>query len=161
RADRPTRKQPPPDRAAAASGADDQKTDDAVQEAAERYAARDFDGAADRLRRAARSAPRREADRLTKVASGYERVGRALASGRDGDPPGQLKTLKAALALDDEWGDGEHQALIEGRIAQVAPRAAGSYMAAKRYADARAACDDAERHGAADAVERVRASLER
>ena len=71
--------------------------------------------------------------------------------------------FKSALRLDEEFGDSVHDRAIGARIAQVAPAAAGAYMARKDYPEAKQAADVAEKFGAGDlhCVRIVRNSLER
>ena len=72
-----------------------------------------------------------------------------------------LAALKKAIAADRRVG-GEHQQFFRGKIGEVAPKAAASYMAKQTYELAKSAADDAVNVGAGGStmIEGVRRSLE-
>jgi outer membrane biosynthesis protein TonB len=128
------------------------------------YKRKDFEEAADRLSDAADSADEKTSDRLLDIAAGYRQVGSLLSSAQreqESNPTGALKDYKKALKLDKKFGSNAHTRLIRLRIGQVAPRAAKSYMAKKKFADALKAANDAKRYDQEDAVQAVYNSLER
>lgn len=137
------------------------KADISRDEAADLYGDLKISQAVALLRKAARQASKKEAAALLATAASYEKVADAI-NGADGeDPVTQLRAFKAALRADKANGDGEHQDFLRSKLAMLAPRVAGSYMAAKKYAEAKLACDDAEKFGAGKDVARIRDSLER
>ncbi len=130
------------------------------------YRKKDFNGAAAALRDAAGKLPDDEADKLRAEATNYETVGvnltRAQAS-ETSNPTSSMAAYRRALALDKRAGDGTHSAYIRIKLGQVAPRAAASYMAQKKYELAKKAADAAVNYGAGSqpTVRRVRDALER
>jgi hypothetical protein len=159
--DPPKRDPEPPKRDPEPAVATNFDAEGAREDAADLYAEMKFGEASALLRKAAKQASKKDAGRLAAAASGYDRVASALAQAKDADPAVSLKAYRAALRADEQSGDSEHQDFIKGKLASVAPRAAGAAMAAKRYGDAKLACDAAESAGAGAAVQRVRESLER
>lgn len=136
----------------------------ARRQAEQLYRDKDWDAAASALRRAAAGAPRKEASRLETLARSYERVGSLMAEGRkyySSDAPKALAAFKKALDLDEDHGDGVHDGFIGAQIGQVAPRAAATYIARQKYAEAKRACDDAETYGSGGEVREERGYLER
>ncbi|HWM84223.1 MAG TPA: FHA domain-containing protein [Kofleriaceae bacterium] len=130
------------------------------------YRGKKFSEAAALLRDAAESASQRDETRLRALATSYSKIGSLLAEGQENtvsDAPMALQAFKSALRLDEEFGDSVHDRAIGARIAQVAPAAAGAYMARKDYPEAKQAADVAEKFGAGDSdrVRIVRNSLER
>jgi hypothetical protein len=88
-------------------------------------------------------------------------VGNALRQGADdSDPPKALAALKKAHTTDGAL-DGALDSFIGVKIGQIAPKAAASYMARGKLAEARAAADDAATFGNGGAVSSVRGALER
>jgi hypothetical protein len=147
-------------------GRDAGGTDGALRQAEALYRQKKFSDAAALLRRAADSAGSRDVSRLRALAVNYAKIGSLLAEGQEAtasDAPRALQAFKNALRLDEEFGDSVHDRAIGARIAQVAPAAAGAYMARKDYAEAKAAADLADKFGAGDSdrVRIVRGSLER
>ncbi len=130
------------------------------------YRKKDFNGAASALRDAAGDVSDDEADKLRATATNYETVGvnmtRAQAS-ETSNPTSSMAAYRRALALDKRTGDGAHAAYIRIKLGQVAPKAAASYMAQKKYVLAKKAADAAVNYGAGShpTVKRVRSALER
>jgi hypothetical protein len=138
--------------------------DAALKRASSLYRSKKFTEAAGVLRRSADTASGRTASRLRELAAHYARVGQLLSDGQEAmstDSPKALVAFKSALRLDEDIGDGVHDRSIGARIAQVAPAAAGAYMARKDYPEAKQAADMAEKFGAGERVTTVRDSLER
>jgi tetratricopeptide (TPR) repeat protein len=138
----------------------------ALRQAGALYRNKKFSEAAGVLRRAAESAGRRDSSRLRALSANYARIGELLAEGQTSlvsDSPRALTAFKSALRLDEEFGESVHDRTIGARIAQVAPAAAGAYMARRDYAEAKSAADVAEKFGSGDSdrVRMVRGSLER
>jgi hypothetical protein len=102
-----------------------------------------------------------EARQLRRTSDMYTKLGRALAAGT---APATKSTeafeaLRQAANYDGNVGnafDGE----INSKLAQVAPKAALSYMAAKNYSAARSAVLVAQQFGASKSVELVSSKLE-
>jgi hypothetical protein len=143
-------------------GGDDVDVDGAMEKAEKQYKSKQFADAAATLRRAADGgAGKKEAQRLRATAARYESVGNALRQGADdSDPPKALAALKKAHATDGDL-DGVLDSYIGVKIGQIAPKAAGSYMARNKYAEAKLAADDAATYGNGSAVAAVRSRLER
>jgi tetratricopeptide (TPR) repeat protein len=133
----------------------------ARRQAAALYKQKQFSEAAAVLRRSADGGGKRDAASLRSEAGKFEQIGSLLSQAEKArsDPAKALESFKKAKRLDEEYGDGTHDGFIGARIGQVAPQAAGSHMARKRWAEAKRAADDAETYGAGDQVERVRTSL--
>ena len=133
----------------------------ARRQAAALYKQKQFSEAAAVLRRSADGGGKRDAASLRSEAGKFEQIGSLLSQAEKArsDPAKALESFKKAKRLDEEFGDGTHDGFIGARIGQVAPQAAGSHMARKRWAEAKRAADDAETYGAGDRVERVRTSL--
>jgi pSer/pThr/pTyr-binding forkhead associated (FHA) protein len=130
------------------------------------YKRKDFNGAASALRSAADDASKKQADELRALATNYETVGVNLTkaqSTQTSSPTSSMAAYRRALALDKRIGGSAHAAYIRIKLGQVAPRAAASYMAQKRYEAAKSAADAAVNYGAGSnpTVRRVRAALER
>jgi hypothetical protein len=148
------------------SGSSRGDVDTAMRQAEELYRQKKFADAAALLHRAAVASGRKDVGRLRALATKYAKIGSLMAEGQDSmvsDAPRALQAFKTALRLDEEFGDSVHDRAIGARIAQVAPTAAGGYMARKEYAEAKAAADMAEKFGAGDSdrIQNVRRSLER
>jgi len=138
--------------------------DAAMKRASSLYRNKKFTEAAAVLRRTADTASTRSASKLRELAASYAKVGQLLSEGQGAmstDFPKALSAFRQALRIDEEFGDGVHDRSIGARIAQVAPAAAGAYMARKDYPEAKQAADMAEKFGAGERVATVRDSLER
>ncbi|HTE49557.1 MAG TPA: FHA domain-containing protein [Kofleriaceae bacterium] len=140
--------------------------DVALRQAEALYRQKRFADAAALLRRSADTSGKRDVGRLRALAVNYAKIGSLLDEGQESlvsDAPRALQAFKSALRLDEEFGDSVHDRTIGARIAQVAPAAAGAYMARKDYPEAKSAADIAEKFGAGDSdrVRIVRSSLER
>ena len=138
--------------------------DAAMKRASALYRNKKFTEAAGVLRRSADTASTRTAAKLRELAASYAKVGQLLSEGQGAmstDFPKALAAFRQALRIDEEFGDGVHDRSIGARIAQVAPAAAGAYMARKDYPEAKQAADMAEKFGAGERVATVRNSLER
>ncbi len=140
----------------------------ALRKAESLYRQKKFAEAATHLRDAAESASatKREGARMRTLAVNYAKIGSLMDEGQEflvSDAPRALQAFKNALRLDEQFGDSVHDRAIGARIAQVAPTAAGAYMARKDYPEAKAAADIADKFGsgASDRVRGVRGSLER
>jgi len=134
--------------------------------AAGMYRAKKFNTAANTLRTAASAASSDNADSLRSLASRYEAIGTNLAKAKQtqsSNPTGSMANYRRALSLDKKVGDGVHGTYIRLQLGRVAPKAAASYMAQRRYEAAKKAADAAVNYGAgADpTVRRVRKALER
>ncbi len=129
------------------------------------YKAKDWKGAATTLRDAIGASTDPDAKALKTRAADYDAIGTnlnaALAFGTSRAPEA-LAAYKKAMAADRRAG-GTHQGLLRDKIADVAPRAAASYMAKQNYEMAKAAADDAVNVGAGGTpmIEGVRTSLDR
>ncbi|HUS66069.1 MAG TPA: FHA domain-containing protein [Kofleriaceae bacterium] len=143
-------------------GGDDVDVDGAMEKAEKQYKSKQFADAVATLRRAADGgAGKKEAQRLRALAAKYETVGSSLRQGGDdSDPPKALAALKKAHSTDADL-DGVLDSYIGVKIGQIAPKAAGSYMARSKYAEAKLAADDAATYGNGAAVSAVRSRLER
>ena len=128
--------------------------------AEDQFKAKRFSEAAATLRAAAASSDPEDATDLKSAAAVYEQFGRAynvaMAPGtaaKDAYP-----ALKRAKIYDPE---GVFSAEIQSKLAQVAPKAASSFMAAKNYAAAKEAVAAAEAAGGSNSTtQAVRATLE-
>ncbi|HUH01787.1 MAG TPA: FHA domain-containing protein [Kofleriaceae bacterium] len=130
------------------------------------YRKKDFNGASETLRRGLDDLPKKDADSLRSLATNYEAIGVNLTKAQASEtsnPTGSMAAYGRALALDKRAGGGAHAAYIRIKLGQVAPRAAASFMAQKRYEAAKKAADAAANYGAGSnaTVLRVRAALER
>jgi hypothetical protein len=129
------------------------------------YKAKDWKAAATTLRDAIGTSTDADAKALKSRAADYESIGTnlnaALAFGTSRAPEA-LAAYKKAMAADRRAG-GAHQGFLRDKIADVAPRAAASYMAKQNYEMAKAAADDAVNVGAGGTpmIEGVRNSLDR
>jgi tetratricopeptide (TPR) repeat protein len=129
------------------------------------YKAKDFTKASDTLLGAAERAHGDEAKRLAGLASDYAAIGANLDKGnrdRAANPPAAMAAYRRALDIDRRAG-GQHATFIRMKLGDVAPKAAATFMAQRRYEAAKRACDEAVNYGAGtDAtVARVRQTLER
>jgi tetratricopeptide (TPR) repeat protein len=146
-------------------GADVKPSGDAVaarRQANSLYKQKQFSEAAAVLRKAADGGGKKDAGSLRGEAGKFDQIGTLLSTAEKSsrsDPAKALDSFKKAKRLDEEYGDGTHDGFIGARIGQVAPAAAGSHMANKRWAEAKRAADDAETYGAGEQVARVRTSL--
>jgi tetratricopeptide (TPR) repeat protein len=134
--------------------------------AAAAYRKKDFNGASETLRRGIDDLGKKDADSLRSLATNYEAIGVNLTKAQASEtsnPTGSMAAYGRALALDKRAGGGAHAAYIRIKLGQVAPRAAASFMAQKRYEAAKKAADAAANYGAGSnaTVLRVRAALER
>jgi tetratricopeptide (TPR) repeat protein len=130
------------------------------------YQKKQFGSAAAVLRSAADEAAAPEAEELRALATKYEAIGASLDSAKENQsasPTTAMTAYRRALALDKEIGNSVHAPHIRLQLGTVAPLAAASYMAQKRYEAAKKAADAAVNYGAgANAmVKRVRTALER
>lgn len=130
------------------------------------YQKKQFGSAAAALRAAADSASDDEASQLRALAKKYETVGASLTKARankSSSPTTSMAAYRRALSLDKSVGNSTHATYIRLQLGAVAPLAAASYMAQKRYEAAKKAADAAVNYGAgANAtVKRVRNALER
>jgi len=138
----------------------------ARKKAESQYKSKQFSAAAATLRDAVAGAPEGEPARLQALATDYEAIGVNLSKAQQtqsSNPTESMGAYLRALGLDKSSGGGAHAAFIRIKLGQVAPSAAASYMAQKRYEAAKKACDAAVNYGAGGdpTVRRVRAALER
>ncbi len=134
--------------------------------AANLYRNKSFNTAANMLRTAAADVSDDDASELRSLASSYESVGTSLAKAKQtqsSNPTGSMASYRRALSLDKRVGDGVHATYIRLQLGRVAPKAAASYMAQRRYEAAKKAADAAVNYGAGGdpTVRRVRKALER
>lgn len=157
----------PPVRTATASKSSSKTSASSVRSKAEAaYRKKDFNGAASILRGSLDDVAKSDADSLRALATNFEAIGVNLTKAQASEtsnPTGSMAAYGRALALDKRAGGGAHAAYIRIKLGQVAPRAAASFMAQKRYEAAKKAADAAANYGAGSnaTVQRVRAALER
>jgi pSer/pThr/pTyr-binding forkhead associated (FHA) protein len=125
------------------------------------YRARKFNEASGLLANAAKKTDGDDARDLRRTSEMYARLGRAYAQGTAPatKPTEAFEALRQAQSYDRSAGnafDGE----IQNKLAQVAPKAALSYMAAKNYPAARSAVIVAQQFGASESVKLVNQKLE-
>jgi hypothetical protein len=135
--------------------------DQAKDQADSLYRAKKFNEASNVLASAAKKVDEDDARDLRRTSEVYARLGRALAQGTAPatKPTEAFEALRQAQTYDRNLGnafDGE----IQGKLAQVAPKAALSYMAAKNYTSARTAVITAQQFGASESVKIVSQKLE-
>ncbi len=159
RADPPPKKEPPPKREPAPKrvGMD---TSGVKSKAEQQFKAKRFSEAAATLRAAANGADSDDASDLRSEAATYDQFGRAYNLGMA--PATAAKDAYAALKKARNFDpDGMFSSEIQTKLAQVAPRAAGSFMAAKNYAAAKDAVATAEAAGGSNSTtQSVRSALE-
>ena len=125
------------------------------------YRAKKFSEASSYLASAAKKVEEEDAREMRRTSEMYARLGRALAQGTAPatKPTEAFEALRQAQNFDRSVGnafDGE----IQTRLAQVAPKAALSYMAAKNYSSARTAVIAAQQFGSSESVKLVSQKLE-
>ncbi len=146
------------------SGALAKNAEAAKSDARDLYKRSKFQEAADLLDRAAEKLDDKQAEELLDMATSFKQVGQLLSTAeksQNSDPGAALDAYKQALLKDKRVGGSALTKLIRLRIGQVAPKAAKSYMAKGRLADAKKAADDAARYEEGAAVKAVYDSLER
>jgi outer membrane biosynthesis protein TonB len=157
----------PPKRVATATKAGSSRSIAAsTRKAAALYKSQKFAAASAALRDAANDADGSEAKQLSDMAADYTAVGANIDLGertRSADPPKALSAYRKALQIDRRAGKGVHGSFIRIKLGEVAPRAAASFMAKKRYESAKRACDAAVNYGAGSdpMVTRVRKALDK
>ncbi len=130
--------------------------------AASLYRARKFSDASNVLSAASKSADDSEAKDLRRTSDMYAKLGRSFSSGMApaAKAVDAYEQLQSALNYDSNVG-GEFAEEIETKLAQIAPKAAIGFMAAKNYPRARNAVITAEKLGStAEALKMVRQKLE-
>ena len=130
------------------------------------YRKKQFADAASTLKKAAAAASDTEAGKLNSLAKQYASVGSYLtkaAKTQSSNPTASMAAYRQALNLDKKIGNSAHATYIRLKLGAVAPQAAASYMAQKRYEAAKKAADAAVNYGAGSSstVKRVRNALER
>lgn len=148
--------EPPPKRVAAGIDADEAKS-----RAENLYRAKKFGEASSFLASAARKLDGADARELRRTADMYAKLGRAFAQGT---APATKSTtafeaLRQAQNYDRNVGSA-FESEIKTELAQVAPKAALSYMAAKSYSQARNAVIVAQQFGSSESVRVVSVKLE-
>jgi len=136
-------------------------TSGAKAKADDLYRRKKFNDASSVLVAAAKSADDDEAKELNTTAEYYSKLGKALNQGTAPatEPVVAFENLRKASNYDKNVGSFFEQD-ISTRLAQVAPKAAYSYLAKKMYQQARTAVLEAERYGNSDGVSIVRVKLE-
>ncbi len=130
------------------------------------YKKKNFSAAAGELRDVAGRASESDKSKLESLADDYAAVGSNLDRARStesSNPPSSMAAYRRALSIDKRAGKGQHATYIRTKLGEVAPKAAASFMAQKRYEAAKRACDAAVNYGAGSdpMVSRVRKALER
>ncbi len=130
------------------------------------YSKKQFGDAATTLKKAASSTSASEASKLNALAKKYQSVGGYLTKAKktqSSNPTASMAAYRQALNLDKKIGNSSHATYIRLKLGAVAPQAAASYMAQKRYEAAKKAADAAVNYGAGSSstVKRVRNALER
>ncbi len=159
KSDPPTKKDPPPKRDPAPKrvGMD---TSGVKSKAEQQFKSKRFSEAAATLRAAANGADPGDATDLRSEAGAYDLFGRAYNLGMA--PATTAKDAYIALKKAKHFdADGVFSSEIQAKLAQVAPRAAGSFMAAKNYSEAKEAVATAEAAGGSNSTtQSVRSALE-
>lgn len=135
---------------------------EAKSRANELYRAKRFNDAGQLLRKAAAGMPADATD-LRSIASVYEQVGRAYNRGMApaAKPVEAFAELRKALNLDSGSAGGAFKEDIQGKLSQVAPRAAISFFGSKDYESAYQALRTAEQFGSTSGdLKLVRQGLE-
>jgi hypothetical protein len=136
----------------------------AKKKAAQQYADGEYAAAAATLRSAADALDPNDAVPLRALASEYESVGQEMAAGAAAAarPVDAFAAYSRALVADRRAG-GAQGAEIREKLADLAPKAAASYMAKSNYEAAKRAADAAADFGSGSStlVQQVRASLEK
>lgn len=153
---RPEPPPPPPKRVAAAVDVDDAKS-----RADKLYRAKKFADASTLLANAAKNAEGADARELRRTSDIYAKLGRAYAQGTAPatKPTTAFEALRQAQMYDRNVGNA-FDSEIQTKLAQVAPKAALSYMAAKNYPQARTAVITAQQFGSSESVKLVSQKLE-
>ena len=125
------------------------------------YRGRKFSEASNVLTSAARTANDDEAKELRRMADTYARLGRTYSQGTAPatQPTDAFEALRQAAEYDNNAGNA-FDSEIKTKLAQVAPKAAVKYMAAKKYQAARRAVTVAQQFGASETVKLVVQKLE-
>ncbi|RMH43350.1 MAG: FHA domain-containing protein [Deltaproteobacteria bacterium] len=155
----------PPRRAVERAPSPERAVASARARALAQYKGKKFAAAAASLREVAGRAGGDRAE-IERLADDYAAVGTQLAlaeRSKASNPPAAMAAYRKALTIDRRSGGGAHARYIRLQLGEVAPRAAASFMAQKKYEAAKRACDAAVNYGAgADPmVARVRRGLER
>ena len=135
---------------------------DLKAEATGLYRSKNFSGAALAISSSLTGFSSDDTRDLKNIAGIYTQLGKAYAIGMG---PGTkaidaFQALRSAINYDREVG-GAYQSELRERLAQVAPKAANSYMAAKSYEQALQAVRAAEQVGStSESLQVVRSSLE-
>lgn len=147
---------PPPKRVAAAVDPEDAKN-----RADKLYRAKKFSDASSLLASAAKNADDADARDLRRTSDIYAKLGRAFAQGTAPatKPTTAFEALRQAQMYDRNVGNAFDDE-IQTKLAQVAPKAALSYMAAKNYPQARTAVITAQQFGSSESVKIVSQKLE-
>ena len=125
------------------------------------YKQKKFNDAASLLTAAAAKADEDKSKELRRLATLYQSFGRDYNNGMaaGSSATDAFEKLKRAQQTDKNLGnafDGE----IQGKLQQVAPKAAATYMASKRYADARTALAYAKQFGTNESIKLVEQKLD-
>lgn len=129
------------------------------------YRSKKFSNAAQTLRDAAKKASKKEASSLRSLAGKYESIGTQIGKGNSNqskNPAAALTAYEKAYRTDRQVG-GVHGKFLRDKLSVVAPKAATSFMAKKRYESAKLAADKADTYGSGktNVVKRVRSGLEK
>ncbi len=132
------------------------------------YRNKQFSAAAKTLRRTAGNSrvSKKDAAVLRSMANNYEAIAANLSKAsrtKNRNPTAAMAAYRRALRMDRASGGGAHASFIRIQLGIVAPKAAMSYMAQRRYAAAKKAADAAVNYGSggSPAVRRVRIGLSR
>jgi hypothetical protein len=150
------KREPEPKRVAAGIDADEAKS-----RADNLYRSKKFGEASSYLASAAKKLDGSDARELRRTADMYAKLGRAFAQGTA--PATKSTTAFEALRQAQNYDRNVGSAFedeIKTELAQVAPKAALSYMAAKSYAQARSAVIVAQQFGSSESVRVVSVKLE-
>jgi hypothetical protein len=158
---REARREPPPSPAPAGRRVATADAEAIKSQADSLYRAKKFNEASSLLANAAKKVDEEDAKELRRTSDIYAKLGRALAQGT---APATKSTeafeaLRQAQNYDRNVGsafDGE----IQSKLAQVAPKAALSYVASKNWQAARSAMLIAQQFGASESVKIVAQKLE-
>jgi hypothetical protein len=126
-------------------------TKDLERKALSQYKDKQWEKAAATMKAASKSTSGREAKKLASRSADMVAVGGAIARGdasAKGNPGAAMAAYEEALSLDGRAGKGAHAKWLKEQLAKLAPKSAAAHLAAKRYEQAKAACDAAASYGA-------------
>jgi hypothetical protein len=147
---------PPPPRAEPPPPAAKKDPSDAIKQSDQAYAAKHFSEASSVLYAAAKGASNEDAQKLRHRGETIDHFAKSFNAGM---APAAAATdayekLRSAGPLDVALG-GAHKSEIDGKLSQVAAKAALTYMASKQFEKALTAVEDSESHGVSNGNTRV------